>query len=472
MSKVLLALDTDHIKRYVFATGKLREIRGASKLLDELNRKGMAREIGAKPIYANGGSGLFLLDSDAVSGVITKVKRAFSESTAGAATVTAACVELQQDFNADTTPIQPHWKQLSRKLELAKMQSTAPQAMTTFPLLRHCDSCGEHAAIKEKDGDLICSVCLTKRIRNDKIRDEEDLPDEFEDISELSEPKGYFALLYADGDGLGAEIEKNCPTLSAIGKFATAVDAALCESKNAATGQLQLSSEMFDTLLLGGDDLVMALPAQYALEAAYAIVVGFRERIRKALARDLRVSAAVVWAHDKFPFASFLRLTESALKFAKTEGARRRERGLINFLVVSNANHLDFGTFYKHDLTLEKNGVKIVRTLRPYTPELLRQLLDARASAEVAEAPRSKIQQLRQAVFQSNRQQASLDAIIALAHWRNQDQRKYFMELPKQLFPSGSNRIFPWVEYNGELRTPFVDLAEIYDFTEGGHHAD
>jgi hypothetical protein len=34
----LVALDTDHIKEYVFGTDKLKEIRGASSLLDYLNR--------------------------------------------------------------------------------------------------------------------------------------------------------------------------------------------------------------------------------------------------------------------------------------------------------------------------------------------------------------------------------------------------------------------------------------------------
>ena len=64
----LVALDTNHIKRYVFATDKLKEIRGASSLLDHLNRRVMD-QIAAHPafhaqkVFANGGSGLFLLDA-------------------------------------------------------------------------------------------------------------------------------------------------------------------------------------------------------------------------------------------------------------------------------------------------------------------------------------------------------------------------------------------------------------------------
>ena len=36
--RFLVALDTNHIKQYVFATDKLKEIRGASSILDNLNR--------------------------------------------------------------------------------------------------------------------------------------------------------------------------------------------------------------------------------------------------------------------------------------------------------------------------------------------------------------------------------------------------------------------------------------------------
>ena len=36
--KYIVAFDTDQIKKYVFATDALKEIRGASALLDELNR--------------------------------------------------------------------------------------------------------------------------------------------------------------------------------------------------------------------------------------------------------------------------------------------------------------------------------------------------------------------------------------------------------------------------------------------------
>ena len=41
MSKKWIAFDTNRIKDYVFETGTLKEIRGASALLDRLNREKM-----------------------------------------------------------------------------------------------------------------------------------------------------------------------------------------------------------------------------------------------------------------------------------------------------------------------------------------------------------------------------------------------------------------------------------------------
>jgi len=45
MKRTLISFDTDRIKEYVFATGDLKEIRGASGILDELNRKETERVI-------------------------------------------------------------------------------------------------------------------------------------------------------------------------------------------------------------------------------------------------------------------------------------------------------------------------------------------------------------------------------------------------------------------------------------------
>src|SRR6266704_2700963 len=99
VGKSLVAMDTDHIKKYVFATDKLKEIRGASSILDRLNREAMdnivhAVDPGAKKIYANGGSGLFLVASDKVDEIRQHIHYEYYRQTVGGATVTFAMQEI------------------------------------------------------------------------------------------------------------------------------------------------------------------------------------------------------------------------------------------------------------------------------------------------------------------------------------------------------------------------------------------
>ena len=73
---ILTVVETPSIKKYVFSTDKLMEIRGASALLDYLNRHEL--EAILKPgekIYANGGSGQFVFEMSAAE-VIEKLQQA------------------------------------------------------------------------------------------------------------------------------------------------------------------------------------------------------------------------------------------------------------------------------------------------------------------------------------------------------------------------------------------------------------
>ena len=86
MKRNLVLLDTDHIKQYVFATDRLKEIRGASALLDELNRidtENLAKEVdpNAETVYANGGAGMFWVSDENPAELINRVRQQYREKT-------------------------------------------------------------------------------------------------------------------------------------------------------------------------------------------------------------------------------------------------------------------------------------------------------------------------------------------------------------------------------------------------------
>ncbi len=202
----LVALDTDHIKRYVFATDKLKEIRGASSLLDHLNRHVMLQiavdpAFRAQPVFTNGGSGLFLLDTAVARAFALRIQQAYQRETMGGASITFAIQELPEEIQNT----EEAWRvDLSKQLQLLRYrlaekklswlaERTEPggeeiakrlelddcAAFASHPFMRSCDACGlyyaegrdRHEPPDEAALDhLYCAVCLAKREEDSTIK--------------------------------------------------------------------------------------------------------------------------------------------------------------------------------------------------------------------------------------------------------------------------------------------------------------
>src|SRR3990172_1763470 len=104
MNRVIASFDTDRIKEYVFSTGVLKDIRGASALLDELNRKEMQEKVKeidstAECIFANGGSGMFELDESKADDCIKAIEKLYHTKTiTGSVTGTYIPIKGDDDF--------------------------------------------------------------------------------------------------------------------------------------------------------------------------------------------------------------------------------------------------------------------------------------------------------------------------------------------------------------------------------------
>jgi hypothetical protein len=526
MSQALLAFDTDRIKDYVFATGLLRDIRGASAILDDLNRNQMERLVldaapGATTVYAHGGSGLFVVDSKHAEAARWAVERRYAEATESAS-VSGAVAELP-DTVAPAEDIHIFWRQLAYRLRAAKDCNPIAAELTSHAMLRWCEACGLRYSTVRWSGpegeQRLCGSCNRKREQDDRIRTEEiprwlrepgltagagdplwqrlitslraadyplvaglSRPENFDTLAAVSRPEGYMGLIYADGDGIGRELER-LDTLEKIGDFARAVDGAAYQAVVEAVARhlppVQLADGSifpFDVLLLGGDDVVLVTAADRALEAALTLVERFSQETEGRLDRSLRLSATVILSHARYPFAALLKLAEGGLAFAKREAAARQRRGeparegLINFLVVSSTNHLDFDTYVERVLRLRPplSHESLDRTLRPYTTTDFRRLLQA--ARVLADAPRTRVQQLREACFLDHLH-GRLEALSALLRWRESNAKREPLRLVADFARStgGGEVQFPWFssgeqEQPAVWRTPIADVAEILDF--------
>ncbi len=549
----LVALDTDHIKQYVFATDKLKEIRGASSILDRLNRPGMqdiAKDVdqNAQLIFANGGAGLFEVDTDKADEFGKQVQQTFRERTAGSATITYVVQELPDG----KAKIKDELAMMRYQLRAVKNCPEDIIILPSHPFMRPCSSCGIEYA--EGDGGvglhdpgeqdaIFCTSCQKKRWEDIGVKKSIDYyvgtqsvkeqghiesplwlgiihtlgnigyhipkgtqrPGDFNDFRNFGKAKDYIGLIYADGNGMGRKIEE-LNTLPEIRDFAEAVDTsiyrAVCDAIKEHLpvweGVNQESSEKehlfpFDLLLLGGDDVVMVTSAAVAVEVARTIATSFhkytREKDPKKQGHTL--SIGVVLAPVKYPFGLLQELAESALKHAKTEGAKRRDTTtsaygdtFINFMTVTGSTSHDFKKVYKslYDRHVKVSGhkseVAFYATLRPYTVEELDFLLNMIREGKKMGLGRTKLHQVREAVLQMNLTTSVYEGMALLRNWRSR-QRDFVTqfvremgwhyqkphsdeEKPGTMFPRA---IFPWFADGPDAyKTPLLDFVELYDF--------
>lgn len=573
----LVALDTNHIKQYVFATDRLKEIRGASSILDYLNRivmKELAWIDGfdeRRIIYANGGSGLFLIEAERADDFGKSVQKACNELTGYSASVTYIVQELPPDAPQEIDRLlkYPLAETLSLMRYRLRTQKDIPLDSPDLPshsFMRICDACGIRYACPDLDGEeksdverdvdeennLYCISCQLKRKRDSRVRKEyipliearqpapdeylwdyliknlraekynipprTDRPHDFNVFRNFKGAKEYLGLIYADANGMGSKVEA-CETLVGLHELAEKIDKAIYKAVSFAIAQhlmvnehIRTSDELvdvpkyplfpFDILLLGGDDVVMVVPASSALEVAISIAQKFYEEANKH--DDVGVgtqteqtsekeedkytlSLGVVLAPVKYPFGLLQDLAESTLKAAKKEGAKGKNNSaygqtFINFMTVTGSTSLDFNKVYQslHTKKGRVDGQKTAfyATLRPYTVEDMESLLKAIREGKKKSLGRTKLHQVREAVLRMNLTTSVYEGVTVLRNWRpgqrefvtqhvynlgnNYQEAHHDAEQPGTLFPRVT---FPWFADGPDTyRTSLLDFVELYDF--------
>ena len=505
--KVLVSFDTDRIKDYVFATGKLKEIRGGSAILDELNRLDMVekgREFDAEKIFANGGSGMFTVPESSTEALIHAVEKEYRLRTQ-TGSITSATMELPDDFT-NQDDVQPYLQILAYRLRLKKDENALHQPILTHPFLRTCDSCGEQFASQSVTGlELLCGSCKKKRDKNNEIQRDikgvisaqaEDIQhklwhrllgnlaregypikdhlEDFNNLGDMSEPKNYMGLIYADGDNMGKVLE-SWKNLDEVKNFSKVVDNAIYQAVHEAILEHLKPEDSdtyfpFDILMLGGDDLVMVTTAHKVVEVSMKITERFSELTEENLGKRLTLSAGVAIAHANFPFSSLLTLAEQALKFSKKEAVKRKQskqeattEGLINFIVVNNSNSLDFDAYYNDTLSDEDSN--LYRTLRPYNIKDLQYIIKIIRCLKAKDFPRGKLSGLRNSIFQS-RNQSILEGLRFFSRIKDEKHQQIFRNFLTDFATNSSLPCFPWFKENEDYYSPFLDLIELYDFID------
>lgn len=449
MAQALLAVEVTGIGRYVFGTDALREIRGASALLDEFNRADMqdvVRNVApqAEVVFVGGGTALFLLRAERAEEAAAGLERAM-RNRLGISTLNTAIVEVPDDFSIKSDlRNKNYYRMLGARLVANKNVLPEVIGLQTHSLFRPCDSCGQDYAEAEvtapnNEVKLLCGVCRRKWDNNRRLQQNfrigklsgfwhelqpllsdpellhRERPDTMGALAEVDGPPmaktDSLALIYADGDGLGTLL-REARNLSEIRQASRGVhQAMLATVARAIEGPLKPSGSLlpFDILLLGGDDLVLVTTSKRALPTAIVLAETFpTESEKQNIARPLTLSLAVVFAHPHHPFRNMLNLADGCLSAAKRERFRRRKQdpyarpfGLINYAFAGDAPGGEYALYEETVLRQKASGdaPAVLRTQRPYTVQELRQMLSLSARLADQKLPRHWLQALRETAY-------------------------------------------------------------------------
>lgn len=499
VDRVLVLLDTDRIHEFVFATNKLKEIRGASALLNELNlekTENLRNSINAESekIFLGGGSGKIIFDDISHAYVFCrKLEEAYKTHTSGEASITTAVVPYEGSKEGK------FWESLYKgEKELRKNKDFKYQSVHLLSdhYFKMCESNGLFPAevVSKGDNHLISSACSKKR---EKAGDEK--KSFFEDFRKFIEenkesdflqkkivennwhtispkdlksllPKdinslgaysnGYIGLIYADGNRMGQKLQ-NLPNKEEYTAFS---DRILASTKSAIFEALAINLKMvdpfpFEILLLGGDDLLVIVPADKAVEVAIDFCNSFRSK-----SKGVSISAGVVIAHANYPIHQMIDYGEQLLKSAKKKGNEKPdvEENHIDFMVIKNPIHDEVLDIRKNKMSYRsEDGSRLRLFQRPYTTDSLRILIKkiCRLKNE-GKFPRSRLKQMYKSLFRG-KNQAMLDYCLLLSrldkdtsHWVMMDEFFKCCDL------------FPWQSTDDGLETPFLDMIELYDYVK------
>jgi hypothetical protein len=349
----LIAFDTDHIKQYVFATDALKEIRGASSLLDFLNRVEMHRlkaQFKATDIYAHGGSGLFIVDTELADKFGRAVQKEYHEQSGGSASISYATQPLPDlpREKLQSENLQHELNLLQWRLRERKNAPSSAKAVPSHPFMQLCERCGLQYAETYVDSDnpnggidYCCNNCWRKHEEDRKVKrriddivaefhktgdkpggaylwerllqalievgyeipegiDRPQRTDDFKNFTVGQQVEhGYLGLIYADANAMGKKIA-SLQSLNHREALAKTIDEAIYKAlakalKEHIPNVFQVPHPIkdefvptfgFDVLLIGGDDILLLTHSSVAMQVATTLAKEFADWTRQQAAED------------------------------------------------------------------------------------------------------------------------------------------------------------------------------------------
>ncbi len=509
VSRQIVVMDFPGIKSFVFGTDRLVEVRGASALLDQLNRQYIPQEMTdcfgrqrCRVVFAGGGAAQIIVESspEALCDVVARMQGEVYRQSGGALRLV---VGLAPYPNGDVAGgYQAALNQAFLNLEAFRQQQPFETGSTLHcGYVRECDSCSGMAETESRyggDARLLCHTCLAKeeagwqrglwRAYRDYLitrgaKPEETAtwqPRDFEEIGRRCQARpGYTALVYGDGNAMG-RLVKQMDTPERFERFSQVVDTAVREACHEALegvyGLTPLHGRLpADILLLGGDDVMIYLTADQALPFAMDVAQRFEAKTAAALGGDdffrtrmggrgLTLSLGIAYGRAHTPIAIMVEQAEELLRSAKQKGAMLAGHdawmpACLDFHLSSHFNQVRVADSRRqHLMQPTPAGGHLRLYYGPYTLTDARKLWHHAGTIHRSAIPRSRLHRLGQAPF-LGKINATIDTMALIGRCRKTTQSEALIGALEDFDCTGD--LIPWCTADGDSTTVLTDLMAI-----------
>lgn len=382
------------IQSFIFQTNKMRDIAGASEIVEQICNHEFNQFIESDGRYILNAAGniRYLFSNKSACEKAVKEFPRLIEKLAPGIPISQAVIEL-----SDAIPLNTALTELEYNL---RVQRNNPLPTTNFGFIatKRCKRTGLPSVgfINGEDVDVATmakinsSQAVASRFK-EKIYEKNDGKEFAVDINQIGTEKSWIAVIHADGNSLGKIIQQianheNADVL--LNKFSTSMEKATILSARAAFNYIEQYFENDNIIplrpiVLGGDDLTVICRADVALMFTHKYLIEFENHTKNLfrsfssdledtllLSDGLKACAGIAYIKKSYPFHYGYKLASEICDRAKEDSGRAKSCLMFhkvqdsfitsyNSIIVSELSIRDkpilkFGPYYIDDSTPNK----------------------------------------------------------------------------------------------------------------------